>query len=1266
MTAGADGSRPGRGAKLLAAGLTAVVLLAVPFPAGAAAPGNGGAAELAGSAAAVGDGGTAGAGGTRLGAGGTVTLISGDTVRIDPDGPSVQPATGRDGSVRPSPRTVSYARYQRDGDWFVIPTDAVPLLRADLLDERLFNVTGLLAQGYGDRTSQVLPLLVEYADTDQARRAAPLAGTPARRALPGLNLTANDQPKTTAARFWADLVRQADPGARSIRGGVRKVWLNARYQANLERSVPQVGAPTAWRAGWTGKGVTVAVLDSGYDTDHPDLAGRVSAAEDFTGAGDVEDRFGHGTHVAATVAGSGPDGRHRGVAPDAKLAVGKVLDDSGRGPEEWVLAGLEWAVTEAGAKVVNLSLGSAPSDGTDPVSQAVDRLSTEHGTLVVAAAGNRGAYAPVDAPASADTALAVSSVDAADRVSEFSSRGPRVGDGALKPEIAAPGEAIVAARATGAYPGIAGDPDHVPLSGTSMSAPHVAGAAALLAQRHPDWSGAQLKAALVGAATPARESRVFDVGAGRLDVARAVTQPVRAETATLNANLPWGSTGVTRKLTYRNDGSTPVTLRLAVELTDTAGQSAPPGLVTPGATTLTVPARGSATVPVRIAGQSRAGTYGGVLVATADGSSVRTPVAVRQEAETHEVTVRALGRAGTPTDAATTMVVGVDPLTSGIREFVSGASGTVSVPAGRYALLSSVELDVAPGSVGLRRAALGYPRLTVADDTTVTVDARWARAVPLGVADQPAATDGLREITLGARWSGAPNDTSMANVFEPRFGEMLVGSAPGVSGDEFTVTDLAVLERPVLELSATAPERFPVRAGWLWRPGPVPPFEGTADLPVVRLAVGPAGQLPGVDVAGALVVLTSPDDTSEAFALAPVVRQLADRGARMVLMATGWFEWADEPLAVPTMSSGPRFPGLDRLVALADGGGLTVSVIGYPLSPYRYQLGHQVRGAVPADLAYRPTTAALAAVPTSYHDAGEGVRQVRSSLLLDDDHHGVMFTLPVFAPMRRTEYYTPGRWLVTFYNEVSPANARAELSLRPGANPTVDWDRAVVGPALTGPTVDNLDRPWVSRQGDVVDVVLPMFTDAAGHPKPTSDFGDATTGSTSLYRNGKLVGTVGQPGRGQFAVPGGVATYRLTASATHNSPTWRLSATVSGSWTFRSGTESSRKALPLLGMLLDAPVDLGNRVPVGGREPVRISVHRQDGVAERPVVSVTVAVSYDDGRTWRAVPVSRDGTGWLASVRHDRAGHVSLRASATDADGNAVEQTVLRAYQVGG
>ncbi|WP_197322314.1 S8 family serine peptidase, partial [Saccharomonospora sp. NB11] len=127
--------------------------------------------------------------------------------------------------------------------------------------------------------------------------------------------------------------------------------------ATLAESVPQIGAPEAWDSGLTGEGVRVAVLDTGIDADHPDLADAVVEAEDFTGSGNTDDGQGHGTHVAATILGDGSasDGRYRGVAPDAELVVGKVLDDDGFGQESWILAGMEWAAENA--SVVNMSLG---------------------------------------------------------------------------------------------------------------------------------------------------------------------------------------------------------------------------------------------------------------------------------------------------------------------------------------------------------------------------------------------------------------------------------------------------------------------------------------------------------------------------------------------------------------------------------------------------------------------------------------------------------------------------------------------------------------------------------------------------------------------------------------------------------------------------------------------------------------------------------------------------------------------------------------------
>ncbi|MGW2564474.1 S8 family serine peptidase [Streptomyces sp. NPDC001514] len=232
---------------------------------------------------------------------------------------------------------------------------------------------------------------------------------------------------------------------------IAKIWLDGKVHADLAQSTAQIGAPQAWAAGLDGKGVKLAVLDTGVDLNHPDMAGRVTESVSFVPGETVADANGHGTHTASTVGGSGDasDGAEKGVAPGADLLVGKVLADGGYGEDSWVIAGMEWAVAQ-GAKVVSMSLGgSMPSDGTDPMSQALNQLSAESDAPFVVAAGNAGMEGVMGAPGTADAALTVAAVDAEDRLASFSTMGPRYGDYALKPDIAAPGVDILAAKSDG-------------------------------------------------------------------------------------------------------------------------------------------------------------------------------------------------------------------------------------------------------------------------------------------------------------------------------------------------------------------------------------------------------------------------------------------------------------------------------------------------------------------------------------------------------------------------------------------------------------------------------------------------------------------------------------------------------------------------------------------------------------------------------------------------------------------------------------------------
>ena len=417
-----------------------------------------------------------------------VTLVTGDVVEVR------RSADGRESvTLDPGPDGVvpQAAINQMHGHLYVVPRSVVSLLAAKRLDLRLFDVDGLIADGYDDQSQATLPIIVDFgkgALASARARSTELIGAERTRVLPRLGDAVYDTNKQHAREFWSHVTASgtSSPGGRLLHG-VQHIWLDGRVHA-LDVSAPlqQTHVPTAWSAGFDGTGVKVAVLDTGYDPGHPDLAGRVIASADFTPEPGVVDHNGHGTHVASTIAGSGvaSGGLYKGVAPGASLLIGKVLDSSGSGEDSQVMAGMSWAVSQHAA-IVSMSLGGDPGDGTSPLERAVDELSSTSTTLFVIAAGNSGpGPGTITSPGAAASALTVGAVDGTDAIADFSSRGPLV-NGVIKPNIVAPGVNIVAARAAGTSFGDPVDDNYTTLSGTSMATPHVAGIAAILKQEHP-------------------------------------------------------------------------------------------------------------------------------------------------------------------------------------------------------------------------------------------------------------------------------------------------------------------------------------------------------------------------------------------------------------------------------------------------------------------------------------------------------------------------------------------------------------------------------------------------------------------------------------------------------------------------------------------------------------------------------------------------------------------------------------------------------------
>ncbi|MBB4911610.1 S8 family peptidase [Actinophytocola algeriensis] len=1187
----------------------------------------------------------------------SVTLVSGDRVQLwgsDPAAPL---------RIEPAPRahSVPFQDYWHDGDRYVVPGDAALLVGAGVLDRELFNVTGLIRQRYDDAHTAAVPLLVEYADAGARARAAVPAGATVRRALPEFNLTALDQDKDSAQNLYGALTR---PTARSATG-VRKVWLNKRVRATLDQSVPQVGAPTAWERGLTGAGVRVAVLDTGIDTDHPDLAGKTVVSKDFTGTGGVEDGHGHGTHIASIVTGTGAasGGKYRGVAPGVSLAVGKVLDDSGWGTDDGVLAGMRWAAAESGAKVVNMSLGSDPTDGQDPMSLAVNALSREYGTLFVIAAGNYGADRTVGSPAAADDALTVGSVSKQDEPSDFSSRGPRRGDGAAKPEISAPGGSIVAARPAGVPP--LGEPvgdGYQRLDGTSMATPHVAGAAAILAQQHPDWTAPMLKSALVSSAHDV-SAGVFEVGAGRLDVAGATATPVVA-TAAVSAYLPWPNAGTVerRTVTWTNTGGAPVTLALSAELVDEKGAAAPAGLVALTQDSVTVPAGGSAPVEVVVTGQEgRTGTYSGVLVASAGDVRTRTAISVYQQEQRFSFTPTLLDRTGAePVDEFSSSAFVIDLESGDINSAASGQ--TITLPRGRYAVHAAVTTS-APGQES-SYTTISHPELNLDRDVTQVFDARIGQPV-IAEPDNPEARGGTHAMYAMSQVAECDCRFAFVTDADARFQPLYAATLPGTASDAYALGVARRATEPGLEMVADDGQEFDVNLQALFS---LPPAEETT-LTAVYGGSGTPEDLAGIDATGKLVVVEFDPYVGREEWLRRGVN-IAKAGGKLAM-----FRFIDEgatPLPPGDPIEGepvPTFYGdgsgtVDRLTDLVKEGETTVEYASRETTDLRYELIHGVERQVTAPVVYRPRTADLATMRAAYHDNAPNSAGFVAFGKLFGRYVGTGWFARTAGGRERVEYFTPTEWELSATTGPYVADETVTLEAnRPPAR--IAWNKAVVGPSLRGTTknfVPEDPHPWSWRNDGRINVKLPMYGDAAGRPRMVDTFSDAS-GSVTVYRDDVALGTVPVTDFSEYPVPDADSSYRVVADARQHNATWTLSTVVTAEWSFRSSAAGEGKALPMLTTRFDPAVDVRNQAPGNRRFSFPAYVERQDGPAK--ITSLKVDVSYDDGKTWRPADVRRDGRRWAVSVRHPANGHVSLRSTASDSDGNRLTQTVLRAYQLG-
>jgi len=379
---------------------------------------------------------------------------------------------------------------------------------------------------------------------------------------------------------------------------VKRVVSDRAVHAMAEGSnITLINAPKVWSTlASRGNGVTVAIIDTGIDYTHPALGGgfgpgfKVKGGWDFVNNdADPFDDNGHGTHVAGIVAGQSDI--ITGVAPDVSLIAYKVLGSGGSGSDSNVIAAIERAADpnqdhdiSDHVDVANLSLGG-PGNPDDPSSAAIDNA-TAAGVTFAIAAGNNSGFHTISSPGTARNAITVGATDVSDLIASFSSRGPNMKNINIKPDVVAPGVAILSS-----YPGNR----YATLSGTSMATPHVTGAAALLKAVHHDWTPAQIKLALMNNAKLLNDE-IMAGGAGRIDVYAAATGPIKIDPPSLSlglAPLDQNNWTATRSLHVTNSNAQAVTFTIKSNVTVGEKVTAP--------ASVTVPAGGSADVALSFA-----------------------------------------------------------------------------------------------------------------------------------------------------------------------------------------------------------------------------------------------------------------------------------------------------------------------------------------------------------------------------------------------------------------------------------------------------------------------------------------------------------------------------------------------------------------------------------------------------------------------------------------------------------------------------------------
>lgn len=365
-------------------------------------------------------------------------------------------------------------------------------------------------QGAGPRPVRKIILFEPGVDPDRVRSIVEECGGRLRKSLPIVNGVACVLPEEATAMSLLSRAGEVawveDDFIISVSTAcffVRRPRLRPRKQS-MPWGITRVKAPEAWGSA-TGKGVRVAVLDTGIDMTHPDIRANIAGGFDcINETTNVVDDNGHGTHVAGTIAALDDDFGVVGVAPEARLYAVKAFDSGGQGQVSDIVQGMEWCIANR-VQIINMSFGTV--DSSKALTMAIEKAA-QAGIVMVAAAGNDGRRDGVLYPARDPNVIAVAASTRDDRIASFSNSGGQVA-------IAAPGEDIYSTYRDGGYKS---------LTGTSMACPHVTGVAALLLSVSPGLARDDVREIVCGTATKLSGFSPDQQGSGVVNAGAAVAR----------------------------------------------------------------------------------------------------------------------------------------------------------------------------------------------------------------------------------------------------------------------------------------------------------------------------------------------------------------------------------------------------------------------------------------------------------------------------------------------------------------------------------------------------------------------------------------------------------------------------------------------------------------------------------------------------------------------------------------------------------------------